>query len=418
MIRHRTLAAGLLGALALACDHGAAPPAQAPAEEPARASASESGAFELAPEEFAALELEFAVPERAQWIPELRAFGRVASQPSAAVALRAPFAGTLLASDGRGDGKSDGSSAADAGATPALGAHLAAGQVVFRLAPRYTPVERRDLAAQRATSAGELAALEAELPTLRAETERARKLNAADKTVSDRERADAEARLATAEARAAGARELVRALTAAEEGRETELALILPAGGEVTELDARAGETVEAGAVLLRVEDFGAPLVAIDLPPGSVSADAVRAARVERVDAPGEFLEAERVGSAPTSAGAAPALLFRVHAEANACQALRPGLALTAWLRLDRPALAGVRVPSSAVVRLAGEAFVYARRGEHELERVPLALARPLAGGWFADEGWLHGEPPALVVRGAQQVLSRELLGHQGEEEE
>lgn len=389
---------GFLGPACHRADPGVAP------QEPAHAEAHELAALtlEFDAQQLATMGLEFAVPERAEWVPEVRAFGRVLSQPSAVATLRAPLAGTLLAGD----------------VQPALGAALAAGQVVFRLAPRLTPVERRGLATERATSAAELAALEAELPQLRVEAERARGLNQ-DKTVSDRDLGAAEARLQAAEARASGMRELVRTLAAAAADEAgTALALVLPAAGEVTELDARAGEAVEAGAVLLRAEDFRAPLVSIDLPAGAGAASAIRAARVERVDAPGEFLAAERIGPAPSATGAAPALFFQVRAEAGATASLRPGLGLSAWLRLDQPALTGVRVPASAVVRLAGQAFVYVRRGATTLERVALALERPLSGGWFADEAWLPGERPELVVHGAQQVLSAELLGRQGTEED
>lgn len=379
-------------------DPGIAPQETALAEAHGLASLT----LEFHAQQLATMGLEFAVPEPAEWVPEVRAFGRVVSQPSAVVTLRAPLAGTLLAGD----------------VAPALGADLAAGQVVFRLAPRLTPVERRGLASERLTSEAELAALEAELPRLRAEAERARGLNQ-DKTVSDRDLGAAEASLQAAEARAGGLRELAGMLAAASaDAPGTALALALPAAGEVTELDARAGEAVEAGAVLLRAEDFRAPLVSIDLPAGAGAASAILSARVERVDAPGEFLAAERIGPAPSATGATPALFFRVHGEAIATASLRPGLGLCAWLRLDRPAQVGVRVPASAVVRLAGQAFVYVRRGASTLERVSLALERPLSGGWFADETWLPGETPELVVRGAQQVLSSELLGRQGTEED
>lgn len=359
--------------------------------------------LQLGAAEQASLGLEFAVPAALEHTPETRAYGRVLADPAAGAELRAPLAGKLLAGD----------------VTPALGLPLAAGSVGFRLLPRWSPTDLADLEARLAGARGERAALAEELPALEAEAERARSLNDADKNVSDRERLEAETRLRTGQARLSAARELERALEAARAGSTgTAVALLVPAEGEVVELLARAGEEVESGAPLLRLVDFRTLLVALDLPPGT-DAVHVRAARIERGDAAGEFLPAERIGVAPTAgpAGLAPALLFRIRPGAEAAHALRPGLRISAWLDLGQPAQAGVLVPAAAVVRLAGQGFVYARRGADVLERLPVELDVPIAGGWFSRADWTRAAPE-LVVRGAGSVLSCELLGRQSAEED
>src|SRR5205814_337647 len=48
--------------------------------------------------------------------------------------------------------------------------------------------------------------------------------------------------------------------------------LMAPAGGEITELAAQPGATVEAGGLVLRIVDFGKPWVRLDLPPEFLAA--------------------------------------------------------------------------------------------------------------------------------------------------
>jgi len=345
-------------------------------------------------EEREAMGLEFAPLARATLAPEVLVYGRVLADPGASTTLRAPFAGEL------------------AGAALALGQHLDAGAVVFELAPRWTPQERADLAARRAEAQATLDTLAAELPALRTAAERAQTLNAQDKSVSDGELQQATMQLASAEARRRGAEELLRVL--AGTGAEGALPLRAAAAGEVVELFARAGERVEAGAELLRLQGFASALVSLGLPLAGGIADEVRTARVELPG--GELVAAEFVGRAPSAgnAGLTGALLFRLAGTAAA--RLRPPQLVRGWLPTGAAVRAGVLVPSAAVVRLAGQAFVYLRAGE-ELERRALPLEHPLDGGWFAEADWAAGVAE-LVVSGAQNVLSLELLGRQGAEEE
>lgn len=400
----RAALALLLLALLGACHPAESAAAAAPEAEDGSGSVRLLGAtLELSAEDREAMGIELARPEALTHERELGAFGRVLSDPAAVSVLRAPFAGELLPGD----------------VQPALGLPLEAGALVFRLIPRWTPQERADLAARQAAARAELAAARNELPALEQAFARARALNAQDKAVSDRELEEAEARLHAAEVRGQGAQEVLRTLEEAARGLQGEpLALRVSGAGEVVELGARAGDVLEAGALLLRVEDPSAPLVELDVPDGIRDPRAIRTVRLESSREAGEFLEARSLGLAPTAgtAGLFPALLLRVQDAGGA--GLRPGRRVAARVPSGEPARSGFLLPRAAVVRLAGQAFVYVQREGQELERVAVPLDEPVPGGWFVGRAWSGGDAPELVVRGAQNVLSFELLGHQGQDEE
>jgi hypothetical protein len=391
--------------LVLGCGPREEPRDAAPAGERSQRPGSPGGEVVVAlpPADQAAMRLEFARLAPLAMAREEAAYGRIVSDPSRSTTVRAPLAGTLLPGDGD---------------WPEPGARVAAQAVVARLAPRWTPQDRLELAPRAATVRAELAALEAERPAQEAELERARALNAAEKSVSDRELAETGARLAVLQARLDGARELLRLLEAASSSTASPAPIAILAGhaGEAVELLARPGEFVESGAPLLRLEDFGAPLCTIDLFPGSRVSPAVTRGRV-RPAGTELVLEAERVGVAngAGAGGLSRALLFRLHPGTEDL-AVRPGLALLAWLPLEGETRAGALVPGSAVVRAAGRGWVYVRRGEGEVVRRQVELTSPVDGGWFVESDWASSAE--VLVRGAQNVLSLELLGRQGAEEE
>ena len=84
--------------------------------------------------------------------------------------------------------------------------------------------------------------------------------------------------------------------------------------------------------------------------------------------------------------------------------------------RFGRVECHAVRHARTAVVRLAGRGFVYVRRGTDGLVRREVELESPVEDGWFTAADWARGAE--VLVRGAQNVLSFELLGRQGEEQE
>ena len=66
-------------------------------------------------------------------------------------------------------------------------------------------------------------------------------------------------------------------------------------------------------------------------------------------------------------------------------------------------------VPSAAVVRHAGRAFLYVQTSDETFARQEVRLDRPTADGWFVAGGLAAGQ--RVVVSGAQQLLSVELAG-------
>jgi hypothetical protein len=96
--------------------------------------------------------------------------------------------------------------------------------------------------------------------------------------------------------------------------------------------------------------------------------------------------------------------------------ALRPGEAVTAHISIPGPAIAGVLLPSSAILRFQGEAWVYVERASGEFVRRMAALDQPGNGGWLVNSGFAPGE--RIVVTGAQTLLSEEMKSQLESDEE
>jgi len=84
-----------------------------------------------------------------------------------------------------------------------------------------------------------------------------------------------------------------------------------------------------------------------------------------------------------------------------------PNAAVTAYLKIPVDSLSGVLIPSSAVIRYQGKAWVYVQTGEKEFTRREIALDRPGANGWFVSSGVTDKD--RVVASGAQTILSEEL---------
>jgi hypothetical protein len=150
----------------------------------------------------------------------------------------------------------------------------------------------------------------------------------------------------------------------------------------------------------------------IDLPLGqALPQDPVAGRVVSLVDAAASRVEATVLGPAPdvdpTTQGRGFLLLLEKAPWA-------PGTALTGWLAISSPPLAGVDVPRSALVRHAGQAFVYQQTSDDGFVRRVVRLDRPTREGWFVANGLTAGD--RLVVTGAQQLLSAELAGSTAED--
>ncbi len=334
---------------------------------------------------------------------EIVAYGRFQEDPSRAFTLRSPAAGIARSAAGR--------------EWPRLGEALAAGEPVATLEPRFTPLERVDLRTRLTTAQADVAATTASLEAARAAFERTKTLNAEGKTASDRALQEADARLKAESARLKAAAETVSAIDAsitARSGATGPIPLSLERGGDVIELAAQPGETLESGQAVLRVATFDRLLARVMLPSGARPPGDVRAARIVPLGREDRVLEGKRVALAasdPQFPG--DTFVFGVDA---ADLPLRPGMALTAYLQVPGEAAKGVLLPRAAIVRQEGALWAYVRTAEDKVTRRPLERAVPAEAGWFVPAGFKAGE--ALVVAGAQQLLSEELKAKiQGEEE-
>ena len=145
----------------------------------------------------------------------------------------------------------------------------------------------------------------------------------------------------------------------------------------------------------------------IDLPLGAVLSGRPTASRVAAlVDAGALPVEATLLGGAPDTDPTTQGRGFLLLIERPPWP---PGTALTGWLTVPGSSRSGVDVPSAAVVRHAGRAFLYVQTSDETFARQEVHLDRPTADGWFVAGGLAAGQ--RVVVSGAQQLLSVELAG-------
>lgn len=87
-----------------------------------------------------------------------------------------------------------------------------------------------------------------------------------------------------------------------------------------------------------------------------------------------------------------------------------PGSAVTVVLRTDGEQKTGVLIPASAVVQFEGKDWVFLEDGERpgQFRRRLVRTDRPLAGGYFADEGFAAGE--SVVTTASAVLLARQTL--------
>jgi multidrug efflux pump subunit AcrA (membrane-fusion protein) len=232
-------------------------------------------------------------------------------------------------------------------------------------------------------------------------------MNADNKNVSDRALQEAEARAKSEDARlqaATGTVELIENALSAGAAAVKPVPVVVEHGGEVVELLARPGESVESGQTILRVMRFDRLIARVDVPAGQNVAPSVSTARILALGNEDRPLQGERVGLAaaidPNTQG--QSFLFRVSDPAGA---LRPGLAVTAWLRLPGAREKGVLLPANAVIHAAGKAWTYVQVKPDQFVRKEVREGRPAGPGWFTT-GFSPGD--RVVVTGAQVLLSEQ----------
>ncbi len=335
--------------------------------------------------------------------PEVRAYGRLQEDPARSFTLRSPVAGVVRRTANRD--------------WPRIGETVADGTELVSVQPRFAPLERVDLQSRLTAAQAETASAAAALEVAQASLDRVRTLNSENKTLSDRSLQEAEAKVKSETARLKAARETAAAVEAslgARAGATGPLSLAVERGGEVVELLAQPGETIESGQPILRVARYDRLLARIALSSGARVPGEVAAARLVPLGLDDRVFAGTRIAMAPA---ADPQLLgdtylFGIEGE---MARLRPGMAVTAWLALPGEPHKGVIIPRSAIVRLEGEMWVYLKTGDDKFTRREVKGARPVDKGWFAPEGFKAGEN--VAVAGAQMLLSEELKSKiQGED--
>lgn len=338
----------------------------------------------------------------AQFRPQLTAYGRLEEDPSQTFVLRAPIAGVLQSG---------------VGGWPAVGQEVRPGQVLGTVFPRLAPAERITLTTQLTATRSDAAVAAASVESARAAYARAQILNADNKNISDRALEDARVRLETEKAKLAGAQQTVTTLERSLQGLNLagSVPLTADAGGVVTELTARPGESVEAGLSLMRVSALTQLIAKIDLPVGRSLPASATVARIAPSGMEDRSFLADRAGvSAVTDASSSPGESFRFRLRRGSF-GLRPGMAVTAWIDVPGEVQAAYVVPAAAVVRLSGKSYVYVQTGDDEFVRMEIAVLGPADKGYFVS-GKL-GSPARVVTTGAQTLLSEEFRPDSVDEE-
>jgi biotin carboxyl carrier protein len=301
-----------------------------------------------------------------------------------------------------------------------MGEHLADRAVVGTIQPRFTPSERISLTSQLTTAKSDLIAGTAAVSAARSAYERTKVLNADNKNVSDQVLQDAAARLQAEEARYRAANQTVQQIQASLQSADPagSRQLVVERGGEVVELIAQPGESIEPGAPILRVAKLNQLLARIDIPVGEHVPASVTTAKIVPVGFESQPIVARRIAVALASGSAVPgqaqgeAFLFRLD---NITFGLRPGVAVTAYIDSVGPLQEGVIIPQSAVVRFQGSGFAYVQTASNEFLRKQVSLDSPTGGGYFTTRNFQPGD--RVVVVGAESLLSEEFKAQISDED-
>jgi len=337
--------------------------------------------------------LRTAVIDQTSLAPELIAYGRLEEDPSHSFTVRSAVAGTLQIAT-----RSD---------WPSIGQAVASGAVIGSVQPRIAPTDRVTLTNQLATARSEADSATAAVETARAAYERARVLNADAKNVSDRVVEEARSKLEAERARLEAARTTVQTTESSLQsgGPASSTPLVVQSEGTVIEVLAQPGESVEAGTPLLRVSRLDRLVARIDLPLGESLPSASVSARIVPAGQEHEALLADRIATAAVVDQKAPgqAFLFRLR---ETQFGLRPGLAVTAYIATGSAKRTGATVPTAAVVRLSGKAYVYVQSGNEQFTRKEIRTDGPVTSGYFIG----NQLPPGtrIVIAAAQTLLSEE----------
>ncbi len=155
-----------------------------------------------------------------------------------------------------------------------------------------------------------------------------------------------------------------------------------------------------------------ATLVRIDLPLGSTLKNRPTGTVIAPLGAQDHRMEAEYLAPATTLD---PQLQGQGFLFLIKMQSLPLDTPVIGWLKLSGPEQKGVFVPKEAILHQANKTFVYVQSSGELFERRQLTLLRPMESGWFVSDSLKPKEK--IVIAGAQEILSAELMPQQGQEE-
>jgi multidrug efflux system membrane fusion protein len=147
-------------------------------------------------------------------------------------------------------------------------------------------------------------------------------------------------------------------------------------------------------------------LVRVDLPAGEGLAGPPQSARLIALADETRSMPAEFVGAAPGTDPQMQGQGFLFLTRDNSLQ-LAPEAAVLGYIALRGEPLRGVLVPRSALIRYAGQSWIYVQTAEAVFKRIPIPLTHAAEGGWLVSEGLKAGD--RVVTDGVQLLLSEEL---------
>jgi hypothetical protein len=175
-------------------------------------------------------------------------------------------------------------------------------------------------------------------------------------------------------------------------------------GEEVAQMDP-LGRSRLVSALVDRRE----AMARVTAPIGNQLDDAPRVAEIAVLGHEAQPLKARAVYAAPTVVPTFQGQTFLVLIAA-ADFPITPGTAVSARIPISGTFEQGVMVPRSAIVRYAGNEWIYRELDGDRFVRLEISPAEITDRGYFVTENLAPGTP--IVVTGAQTLLSEELKAH------
>lgn len=337
--------------------------------------------------------------------------GETLAPPGRTIQLIAPFAGTVLFSDGK--------------PTPATGSPLKKGELILRLQPSLmadrevlAPAERialaraaADFESAQAQADGEVNAARVQLEAAGIRLERAQRLreqNATSEKLLDEAKAENE----LAQARLDAAQSMASAWKTASQGVQADpglsLELISPLDGVLTDLAVVQGQIVSANAPVASVVSLDPLWIRVRAYVGELKdLDLQGTVRIGTLDGrPNPDMKVvTRIAGLPTADALSSSidLYFKIQ---NSNGAYRPGQRVGVWIPLDEP-VDGVIVPWTAILYdFHGGTWVYEQLQPRQFSRRRVYLDAIDRGNALLTRGLRPGAN--VVTDGAAELFGVE----------